>query len=1518
MENVFFNLISSIKINGRFPSIFSRYVCSVMSDLITLLIRVLLNLMTSIAMKLISMLNTVFYFIAKYILLIVDIIFSYINRLCGLNMDFSSLSTIVSKDSDVVFNLLITARDTITPIIRNLIGLAIFMIIIFTIIALIKSQFEALNGKKPNYIMDVLKKTIKAFVLLLLTPMFVILGIVGSDLLLQSLYRATNANGGTSIGTQIFSASAANANNFRIYADTNQRIPIKFDFTKDNEIEQYYSGKPVTSEYMKYLSNNSTKHATYLMFSSKEYPSYTDAESATYYLIYDKNVDAKGRYADYQKIESNAEQYQVMADVVDYCVNDGVKVYIRTIEQVLDSIKSCENLTQAEKENLLYEYFKKYNIMLLGDSPGEIMASYGSTSKSDLYTKYNAKTWGGISFICNYKSESGKVTQKSEVHVKGKKDELYGAKFVVAGDRGGYYEPLSIGYKKNNKATDVSFYSDYILEGTIVIAKGFMYNDAYPTAIKIKDDNSITCYRENFNISLAGSFSDSVIGSWGTSKKKGILGFLSMFLHPEVSMDLEVNSEDAAISEKTSMKDTLTLSNGELQVGYFQNYSGAFQSDTKITLNTLYNSTKFNFFLMLAASVILFKVAFLAFLGLIQRSYELFLIIIFYPVSVVTIPVEDTGYSSWMTAFVNRLFATYGFILGINFVLMLFPIITKMTFFTQEDIANSKIAFKLCAAFFGGTMRNMATTLNTLVTILFELVAFTLLDAQSEGGITKLINEIMKSEGDLSSDAAENFVKILKSVGKALRIAGKAVVLVLKAIPQSSSVTSAADGVTKTEEAARNAQKFKKFLSNLMPGGKLRQSIAEKKAIKNKKENMEKAKKKAKEKMKTKENFEDNHAKPTLKEGATEEEKKQYQDQLKQWEDQKKQYDQEAAKAAEAQLKSYLDSEKEYTKSLQDPEMAAEEQQAEQRDNQAFGLEQSDFENEEDGGEVNKRDGEGEEGEEGETDESYMSDRDLNKRRKDLKEKLGNIDKVEDGIDDPKKREAFRRAKERQEKELARIEAELEKRKNLGVKDGNIFTRRKRDEEMRARLTELENKSFENNGAGLTPEEKKEYDALQQYVNRHSKKARQEYEHKKELKEQEAAKQKEIEEKAASDDAMFKTKATTEAEIQKRIDEASSRNKNANKDYTALVNKHPELANFQDELKKTTDIDKFLEQKGIKLNAKEIASLKEFNESNAEMERLSGLLDQRAQLQEKWAKNDTDKKIEERKKYAGLGSDTDKDHKKSKKKYESINDEMKALKEELADTREADKLDKDIADLEAKVKADPTNLAQKQKLNELRAKRNVIAEKQRQVDEWEKQNKDTELCANNRLNASEVQNDEKLRKQALKILKDSQKEFSEDDVLKMMDYLRNKKQYDQNARDQKRFEKLGGKSMDDGRRIFNIIPIPVLGRLNRKRAGNKVDNMLEKTKNEINAEKDSKLYKLFKETGVNDISQHSDQQIRDYINNNYTNTGSLSAQDSSNMLLLQKYLDLRDLSSRVSGPNSRYSQVQAERKNKKK
>jgi len=790
-----------------------------------------------------------FYSIAKWILCIVDIVFSYVRSLCGLNMDFTSLNGIFSAQSDIVFNLLLTSGKRATQIFRNLVALAIIMIIIFTIIALVKSQLLSMRTGKPASVMDTIKKTIRAFILLLITPFLAIGGIVFSDLLLQTLFRATNTTNSSTLGTQIFATAAVSSNAYRNYAINNGRIPITCDFTKEKDILEYYSHNSPSETFTEYLrSSNNLIYVTFMSFINNDFllfsdlndiviPTNADNREKAYYGIY----DIKPGGTKYERIETYAEEYYVMADVIDFGVNTGNTLYIKDIEAVLDSV--CEISDETLREKTFNLMVQRYGLKFYegNKEPGAEVKAGGKTFIScDLYME---KSWNFISYSSYYISPSDSGTPENPMqiryyHIKGTHDEIDGAKYIIAyqntiqsGDiTYTYYEPMTNGFVDRY---DISFNSEYIEDGQIIAAKGDFKDAIYPTAIKetiLEDTTQITFYREDLEAVAVGAMNEifraNLNDDGDTNWFTNFLRMIQMFFQPD-SIIGEITYNPEVIQASYSTKGIAVVNNiesGRIKVGYFLKFKPSspdmFSGGRSISLKEIFDPQKFDIILILVAPIILCRVGMISIFALIQRAYELFLIILTYPAACAAIPYEEKGYVAWWDEYFNRLFATYGIILGINFVLALFPIIGKIEYFTPGEIATNKILYKVTHLFFGFlTITQITNLLNTLVVILFELVAFTLLDP--ERGVPHLISEMLgrpdlKGEGFIKSmqKLVSRVKNTIKAIGKAIKVA-KIVIVGIQ-----GGISTAMDAVKKPEEAKKRLEEFKKKKMKLLPGSK--------------------------------------------------------------------------------------------------------------------------------------------------------------------------------------------------------------------------------------------------------------------------------------------------------------------------------------------------------------------------------------------------------------------------------------------------------------------------------------------------------------------------------------------------------------------------------------------------------------------------------------------------------------------------------------------------------------------------
>ena len=561
---------------------------------------------------------------------------------------------------------------------------------------------------------------------------------------------------------------------------------------------------------------------------------------------------------------------------------------------------------------------------------------------------------------------------------------------------------------------------------------------------------------------------------------------------------------------------------------------------------------------------------------------------------------------------------------------MLFPIITELEYFTQEDIARNKVAYKVCNMFFGGTILNMAKMLNVVTGILFQLVALTLLDSKKDGGgVPEMINQMMKSDGDLSSDAAENFAKAVKAIKTGLKIMGGILKTVLKAIPQTSSQTNSADGVSKVEARARRLREYKEFWRKLMPGGKIRERIVEKKAMDKDKKKVDDAKKKMQEELEKERDKTDVGEKPGP--DASPEEQKEYERKVAE----RKKQDEEEAKAVEDAFKQLIDAEKQKTKAMQDPEGNRQAKEEHSIQNKLTGVteedeqdaeSEKDAEDEEDenGEGDNNRfaDGDGEGGDDEEpTEESYMTDKELDKREKEIKKKMGfmkDIDLSDDPRNDNASQRAARKRLKKHEAELERIRKEKQRREEEGLQDGDI------DENIAER-----NKLLEKQEAGeLGDEEKKRLQALELAFKRNTREGRKQ--HRAEVKKEQEEKQLENErkhdhqEKMSEDEKLLSNKNTTDEQVQQRIREATQNHQASAQNVQKILESHPEWnlsgdgleGKSKEELQKILD---YMKDKGA--STEEMQQMKRLQDSAAESDNLMMLM-QKRQTRKQTQRND--------------------------------------------------------------------------------------------------------------------------------------------------------------------------------------------------------------------------------------------------------------------------------------------------------
>ncbi len=749
------------------------------------------------------------YGVFKWILYLVDIIFSYVQQLAGMNMRWDSLESVFSGDSDMVFNLLWSSRDVVLPIVRALVVIAIVLIIFFSIVAIVKTSFESLRGNGQNQVLTVLKTTFKSFMLMILTPMIALVGIVASNAVLQTLYNATNVSGACSLSSQVFSAASTSANSYRLYANANQRIPIVYDFSREEEILEYYDGKVPTSTFIEHLNDKSNiTYATYLMFANGEFLTYDSLNSITgsasagdvesYYSVYDtsKNLDLENEPLDkFKRIVNYREEYFVMADVVDYCVKSVSPVYFKTIEEVLSSIANL-GIDKAQRQRLFDSTVSYFSIEFLDENLNSLPTGYITSENFEEDLDWKAIRWTSnyLTGISLDNPDTRMAIQYTHLRGAEENSEVNGAKYIIAIERTyvdannvsySYYYPMTIG---ETGTYGTVFTSSHIARGQIISAKGIFQDGVYPTAIRQNKAGNVEFFRDKIENSYSGVASQLASFTMENENNKGgffgtIVGFFRALFDPS-SLIPKPNVNLDAITRSYSPNEEMVkdLEGGKLHTSYMFGdvfTTGLLGSNYKLNLSNLFEPIKINYLILVFGAMILFKVSISAVFLLINRALELFLIIIVYPTACATLPLDSGGYDTWVKNYVGRLFATYGIILGLNFVLMLFPVINSIQYFDPVIVGSNIQIRRIGTLFFRAfTVNEVTNMLNFVVSILFELVAFTMISDKNGSGVTKLIDSIVSSES--GANPMDNFMGMLAKVGKVFFLPLKAVGTVAK------------------------------------------------------------------------------------------------------------------------------------------------------------------------------------------------------------------------------------------------------------------------------------------------------------------------------------------------------------------------------------------------------------------------------------------------------------------------------------------------------------------------------------------------------------------------------------------------------------------------------------------------------------------------------------------------------------------------------------------------------------------
>ena len=190
-----------------------------------------------------------FFIIAKYILMFVDLCQVVVYKIAGIDSDLNKLLEMP------LFRFLF--NKNVLAIIGTLMVVGLVLLILATIVALVKSEYEiAVEGDKKDSKVSAYKtigKSLVSLFMMVITPFIIVIVIVFSSVLLTSINNVLNPDGSenATLGGQVFVSAAYNANKYRNYAANGRRIPILYDFEDpyENGTWQEYTSEELASIY---------------------------------------------------------------------------------------------------------------------------------------------------------------------------------------------------------------------------------------------------------------------------------------------------------------------------------------------------------------------------------------------------------------------------------------------------------------------------------------------------------------------------------------------------------------------------------------------------------------------------------------------------------------------------------------------------------------------------------------------------------------------------------------------------------------------------------------------------------------------------------------------------------------------------------------------------------------------------------------------------------------------------------------------------------------------------------------------------------------------------------------------------------------------------------------------------------------------------------------------------------------------------------------------------------------------
>lgn len=301
--------------------------------------------------RILTLVGHLVFTLSKFCLCLIDFFQVVVYKFLGITVNIDDY-VVYDKNNPLISFL---TNDTVITVLRSAMIVGVVLVIIFTIFAIVMGEYnQAVHGQAHSVKMA-WSRAFRALFGMVAFPITFMVIIILINALLAQFASILSANANISLGGQVFALSAYDANVYRRYANNNQRIPIYIDFYDPYNDGTYtrYTPEELNGVYAEFKD---TGKIIYDNFYENGFASFAD--SVQYSYRNNSLINNKDTFSGYEKFIATAEQYQVMADFVDYAVAHGITYYYKPVSDEDIDWKFVQNSIYNEADGSLSITYK--------------------------------------------------------------------------------------------------------------------------------------------------------------------------------------------------------------------------------------------------------------------------------------------------------------------------------------------------------------------------------------------------------------------------------------------------------------------------------------------------------------------------------------------------------------------------------------------------------------------------------------------------------------------------------------------------------------------------------------------------------------------------------------------------------------------------------------------------------------------------------------------------------------------------------------------------------------------------------------------------------------------------------------------------------------------------------------------------------------------------------------------------------------------------------------------------------